>query len=263
MNRQIRAREVRLIDDEGEQHGVVETREALRLAEERGLDLVEVAPNAVPPVCRIMDFGKYLYQEKKKQQEAKKKQKVFTVKEVKFRPMIDPHDYDVKLKRLMRFLGDGDKVKATVQFRGREMARMDLGYSLLKRLEADAKEFGMVESSPERAGNRVHQIFAPPRKGTVGAKRPEAPRAEVKSAAVRSEPSKAEPVKAEPAKAAPAEPEQAKPEPTKPEPTKPEPTKPEPTKPAAKAETAKAKTATEKTSAVKTAAAKTEPQQQS
>jgi translation initiation factor IF-3 len=181
MNRQIRAREVRLIDDEGEQLGVVETREAQRLADERGLDLVEVAPNAVPPVCRIMDFGKYLYQEKKKQQEAKKKQKVFVVKEVKFRPMIDPHDYDVKLKRLVRFLGDGDKVKATVQFRGREMARMDLGYSLLKRLEADTAGIGMVESTPERAGNRVHQIFAPPRKGTVAPKKADAPpRQEVK-----------------------------------------------------------------------------------
>jgi translation initiation factor IF-3 len=176
MNRQIRAREVRVIDDEGNQLGVLDTREALKLAEERGLDLVEVAPNAVPPVCRVMDFGKYLYQEKKKQQEAKKKQKVFQVKEVKFRPMIDPHDYDVKLKRLLRFLGDGDKVKATVQFRGREMARMDLGYSLLKRLEADVAEVGMVESVPERAGNRVHQIFAPPRKGTAAPKKPEAAR---------------------------------------------------------------------------------------
>lgn len=193
MNRQIRAREVRVIDDEGNQLGVLETREALKLAEERGLDLVEVAPNANPPVCRVMDFGKYLYQEKKKQQEAKKKQKVFQVKEVKFRPMIDPHDYDVKLKRLLRFLGDGDKVKATVQFRGREMARMDLGYSLLKRLEADVKDVGMVESTPERAGNRVHQIFAPPRKGTVAPKKPEAAR-----------PTDGQPAEARPAPAKPA-----------------------------------------------------------
>ena len=176
MNRQIRAREVRVIDDEGNQLGVLDIREAQKVADERGLDLVEVAPNAVPPVCRVMDFGKFLYQEKKKQQEAKKKQKVFQVKEVKFRPMIDPHDYDVKLKRLLRFLGEGDKVKATVQFRGREMARMDLGYNLLKRLEADVKDVGMVESTPERAGNRVHQIFAPPRKGTATPKRPESPK---------------------------------------------------------------------------------------
>jgi len=156
---------VRLIGADSEQLGIVETREAQRLSEEAGLDLVEVAPNADPPVCRIMDYGKYLYQEKKKQQEARKKQKVFQVKEVKFRPMIDDHDYDVKFKRLVRFLEEGDKVKATVQFRGREMARMDLGYNLLKKLEADVGEKGMVESSPERAGNRVHQIFAPPRKG--------------------------------------------------------------------------------------------------
>jgi len=145
----------------------VENREAQRIAEDRGLDLVEVAPNADPPVCRVMDYGKYLYQEKKKQQEAKKKQKIFQVKEVKFRPMIDDHDYDVKFKRLVRFLEDGDKVKATVQFRGREMARMDLGYKLLRKLTEDVGDRGVVESSPERAGNRVHQVFAPPRKGTV------------------------------------------------------------------------------------------------
>lgn len=173
MNRQIRAREVRLIDDEGNQLGIVEIREAQKIADDRGLDLVEVAPNANPPVCRVMDFGKYLYQEKKRAQEAKKKQHIFVVKEVKFRPMIDPHDYTVKLKRLLRFLDEGDKVKATVQFRGREMARMDLGYGLLKRLEADIAEHGVVESTPERAGNRVHQIFAPPRKGTVAPKKAE------------------------------------------------------------------------------------------
>jgi translation initiation factor IF-3 len=164
MNRQIRAPQVRLVDADGSQLGVVEIREAQRIAEERGLDLVEVAPNASPPVCRVMDFGKFLYQEKKKQQEARKKQKVFQVKEVKFRPMIDPHDYDVKFKRLLRFLDEGDKVKATVQFRGREMARMDLGYGLLKKLAEDVGERGVVESSVERAGNRVHQIIAPPKK---------------------------------------------------------------------------------------------------
>jgi translation initiation factor IF-3 len=184
MNRQIRAREVRLIDDEGNQRGIVEIREAQKIADEAGLDLVEVAPNANPPVCRVMDFGKYLYQEKKRAQEAKKKQHIFQVKEVKFRPMIDPHDYSVKLKRLLRFLTEGDKVKATVQFRGREMARMDLGYSLLKRLEADIADHGVIESTPERAGNRVHQIFAPPRKGTAAAasKKGEAVRPAVKEA---------------------------------------------------------------------------------
>lgn len=228
MNRQIRAREVRVIDDEGNQLGVLDTREALKLAEERGLDLVEVAPNAVPPVCRVMDFGKFLYQEKKKQQEAKKKQKVFQVKEVKFRPMIDPHDYDVKLKRLLRFLGEGDKVKATVQFRGREMARMDLGYGLLKRLEADVAEVGMVESTPERAGNRVHQIFAPPRKGTAAAKKPEPARpGDGKPAEPR--PAPARPVDARPAETKPAE---TKPAETKPAEIKPTEVKPAEVKPA-------------------------------
>ena len=163
MNRQIRAREVRLIDDEGNQLGIVEIREAQKIADERGLDLVEVAPNANPPVCRVMDFGKFLYQEKKRAQEAKKKQHIFQVKEVKFRPMIDPHDYSVKLKRLLRFLTEGDKVKATVQFRGREMARTDLGHKLLRRVAEDVGERGMLESHPEMAGNRMHVIFGPPR----------------------------------------------------------------------------------------------------
>lgn len=156
---------MRLIGADGAQVGIVDVRDAQRLAEEEGLDLVEVAPNADPPVCRVMDFGKYLYQEKKKAQEAKKKHKVFQVKEVKFRPLIDPHDYDVKFRRLVGFLEDGDKVKATVQFRGREMARMDLGFKLLDKLVQDVGERGVVESAPERAGRRVHQVFAPPRKG--------------------------------------------------------------------------------------------------
>lgn len=152
--------------------GVVDVREGQRIADETGLDLVEVAPNADPPVCRVMDFGKFLYQEKKKQAEAKKKQKTFQVKEVKFRPMIDDHDFMVKFKRLVGFLEDGDKVKATVQFRGREMPRMDLGYKLLDRIAADVGERGMVESRPERAGRRLHQVISPPRKG--GGKKSEA-----------------------------------------------------------------------------------------
>lgn len=154
-----------MIDSDGSQLGVLDVQEAQRIAASRDLDLVEVAPNAEPPVCRVMDFGKYLYQEKKKQQEAKRKQKIFQIKEVKFRPMIDEHDYVVKVKRFLKFLEEGDKVKATIQFRGREMARMDLGYKLLKRLEGDMGESGVVESPPERAGNRIHQVFAPPRKG--------------------------------------------------------------------------------------------------
>lgn len=152
-----------MIDEDGTQVGVVGTDEARRLARERGLDLVEVAPGARPPVCRVMDFGKFLYQQKKKHQEARKKQKTFEVKEVKFRPNIDVHDYDVKMKRLLGFLGEGNKVKATVQFRGREMARKDLGFTLLDRVKADIGEQGVVESNPELAGNRLHLIIGPPR----------------------------------------------------------------------------------------------------
>lgn len=152
-----------MIDEDGTQLGVVSSDQARRLARERGLDLVEVAPGARPPVCRVMDFGKFLYQQKKKHQEARKKQKTFDVKEVKFRPNIDVHDYDVKMKRLLGFLGEGNKVKATVQFRGREMARKDLGFTLLDRVKADIGEQGVVESNPELAGNRLHLIIGPPR----------------------------------------------------------------------------------------------------
>jgi translation initiation factor IF-3 len=139
------------------------TQEALRMAREQELDLVEVAPTAKPPVCRIMDFGKFLYQQKKKAHESKRKQKIIHVKEVKFRPNIDEHDYDFKLKNAVRFLEEGDKVKATVQFRGREMARQDLGHKLIQRLAQDLGERGVLESSPEMAGNRMHVIFGQPR----------------------------------------------------------------------------------------------------
>ena len=154
---------MRLVDAEGGQAGIVPIEEALRMAQAQGLDLVEVAPTAKPPVCRIMDFGKFLYQQKKKAHESKKKQKIIQVKEVKFRPNIDEHDYDFKLKNALRFLEEGDKVKATVQFRGREMARQDLGHKLLRRLADDLGEGAVLESSPEMAGNRMHVIFGPPR----------------------------------------------------------------------------------------------------
>jgi len=156
---------VRLVESDGSQAGIVPVEEALRRAQEQTLDLVEVAPTAKPPVCRIMDFGKFLYQQKKKSHDSKKKQKIIHIKEVKFRPNIDEHDYDFKLKNVVRFLGDGDKVKATVQFRGREMARTDLGHKLLRRVAEDVGENGMLESSPEMAGNRMHVIFGPPRQG--------------------------------------------------------------------------------------------------
>jgi translation initiation factor IF-3 len=134
------------------------------MAREQGYDLVEVAPTARPPVCRIMDFGKFLYQQKKKAQESRKRQKHFEVKEVKFRPNIDAHDYDVKLRRGLRFLDEGDKVKATVQFRGREMSKPELGLKLLKKLTADIGELGVAEGTPEMAGNRMHLVFGPNKK---------------------------------------------------------------------------------------------------
>lgn len=151
------------MEADGAPGGIVPIEDALRRAEEQGLDLVEVAPTATPPVCRIMDFGKALYQQKKKAHESRKKQKVVHVKEVKFRPNIDEHDYDFKLKNVLRFLDDGDKVKATVQFRGREMARTDLGRKLLARVAQDVAEHGVVESAPEMTGNRMHAILGPSR----------------------------------------------------------------------------------------------------
>jgi len=140
------------------------------MAREAGFDLVEVAPAARPPVCRIMDFGKFLYQQKKKAQESRKKQKQFEIKEVKFRPNIDEHDYDVKLRRAVRFLGEGDKVKATVQFRGREMSKPELGLNLMKKLAGDIGEQGIQEGTPEMAGNRMHLVFGPNKKSAPSKK---------------------------------------------------------------------------------------------
>ncbi len=155
--------EVRVIDDQGEQLGVMNTRDAVRLARDKGLDLVEVAATADPPVCRIIDFGKFQYEAKKKANEAKKKQVVITVKEVKFRPGTDEHDYTFKMKHARDFLGEGDKVKATIFFRGREITHRELGAELLQRLEQDLAEFGDVEQRPKMEGNQMFLIFAPKR----------------------------------------------------------------------------------------------------
>ncbi len=155
-----------MIDADGTQVGVIPTEQALRMAKEQNFDLVEVAPAARPPVCRIMDFGKFLYQQKKKAHDSRKKQKTIQVKEVKFRPNIDDHDYGVKLRNAIRFLDEGDKVKATVQFRGREMSKPELGLNLLKKLIADIGEGGAAEGTPEMAGNRMHLVFGPGKKGT-------------------------------------------------------------------------------------------------
>jgi translation initiation factor IF-3 len=152
-------REIRVIDDTGAQLGIMAPPQALALARSKGLDLVEVAAAATPPVCRIMDFGKYQYQEQKRTREARKHQKVIEVKEIKFRPKVDEHDYLFKKKHIERFLLDGDKVKATIFFRGREMAHPEIGQRILERLIDELQEVALVESMPRREGNTMHVIL--------------------------------------------------------------------------------------------------------
>jgi translation initiation factor IF-3 len=157
----ITAPEVRLIGQEGEQVGVVSIADAQRAAEEAELDLVEISPNAEPPVCRIMDYGKYLFEENKKKHAAKKKQKQIQVKEIKFRPGTDIGDYQVKLRNLIKFLKNGDRVKVTMRFRGREMAHQELGLQMLQRLEGDLAEYGTVEQRPRIEGRLMVMVVAP------------------------------------------------------------------------------------------------------
>jgi translation initiation factor IF-3 len=157
-------REVRLIGADGEQVGVVPIAEALEQAGDAGFDLVEIVPNAEPPVCRIMDYGKFKFEQSKKQQAAKKKQKQIQIKEVKFRPGTEEGDYQVKLRNLRRFLENGDKTKVTLRFRGREMAHQDLGRDLLKRVEADLAELGTVEQFPKMEGRQMVMVIAPKKK---------------------------------------------------------------------------------------------------
>lgn len=161
MNERIRAREVRLIDDAGQQIGVLPPYEALKLAREKGLDLVEISPTAVPPVCKIMDYGKYLYDLNKKLHAQRKHQRTIHVKEVKFRPRTGEHDYQVKKNHAIRFLEEGDKVKATVMYRGREMAHPEIGRKKLDRLLKDIAEVGQVESAPFMEGRTLFAILAP------------------------------------------------------------------------------------------------------
>ncbi|AOE49502.1 translation initiation factor IF-3 [Kangiella sediminilitoris] len=153
-----------MIQADGENVGVVDTKDALAQAVEAELDLVEVSPDANPPVCKIMDFGKYLFEQKKAKAAAKKKQKVTQVKEIKFRPGTDIGDYKVKLRNLIRFLEDGDKTKITVRFRGREMAHQELGMELLKRVEKDLEEYGSVEQRPSMEGRQMTMVVAPNKK---------------------------------------------------------------------------------------------------
>jgi translation initiation factor IF-3 len=161
INQAITEPEVRVIDDKGTNHGTVSFETAMGLAEEAGLDLVEISPNEKPPVCKVLDYGKYKYQAQKKASEARKKQKTVDVKEIKMRPNIDTHDYDVKLRNMMRFFEAGDKVKVTLRFRGREMAHQELGMQLLQRVKAQAEEVAKVELEPKLEGRQMIMVLAP------------------------------------------------------------------------------------------------------
>ncbi|HSM87069.1 MAG TPA: translation initiation factor IF-3 [Candidatus Limnocylindrales bacterium] len=172
MNERIRAREIRVIDADGNQLGILTPFDALKKAREQNLDLVEISPNAAPPVCRIMDYGKFLYEQEKKERAAKKKQKQIVLKEVKFSVNVDEHDYVTKRNHVLRFLGEGDKVKASLRFRGREMAHQNLGREVLDRLVKEVGDKGIVEFRPRMEGNTMHVILAPP-KQIPGAKKPE------------------------------------------------------------------------------------------
>jgi translation initiation factor IF-3 len=161
INHRIDVREVRLIGADGENVGVVPIRQAMMMAEEANLDLVEVSPDAKPPVAKILDYGKFKYSEQKKANEARKKQKVIEIKEIKMRPMIDDHDYDVKMRAIKRFFEEGDKVKITLRFRGREMAHQELGQQLLDRVKKDTVELAKVESEPRFEGRQIVMVLAP------------------------------------------------------------------------------------------------------
>jgi translation initiation factor IF-3 len=163
VNDQIRAREVRLVGPEGEQIGIVPLDKALQLAQDTDLDLVEVAPTARPPVCKLMDYGKFKYESAQKAREARRNQSLTVIKEMKLRPKIDPHDYETKKGHVVRFLKAGDKVKVTIMFRGREQSRPELGFRLLKRLADDITELGFVESSPKQDGRNMIMVVAPHR----------------------------------------------------------------------------------------------------
>ncbi|WP_029897542.1 translation initiation factor IF-3 [Desulfohalovibrio reitneri] len=163
-NRQIRVPQVRVIAEDGEQVGVIPTDQAMAMAQEKGLDLVEVAPNADPPVCRIMDYGKYKYEQQKKQQSARKKQSQVQIKEIKFRPKTDEHDYQTKMKHIRRFLDGGDRVKVTIFFRGREIVHKDRGNMILERVAEDLADEAKVEQSARSEGRTMFILLAPDKK---------------------------------------------------------------------------------------------------
>ena len=161
VNRDIRANNVQLIDAEGKNHGVVPIATAQQLADDSSLDLVEIVPNAEPPVCKILDFGRFRFNEQKKGAEARKKQKVVEIKEIKLRPGIDDHDYEVKMRSVRRFFDEGDKVKVTLRFRGREMAHQDIGYRLLQRVRTETAPIAKVEAEPLMEGRQMVMVLAP------------------------------------------------------------------------------------------------------
>jgi translation initiation factor IF-3 len=161
INREIRARDVQLIDQEGRNQGVIAVLDALRQAEEAGLDLVEIVPNANPPVCKILDYGKFRFLEQKKAAEARKKQKIVEIKEIKLRPGIDDHDYETKMKAVRRFFEEGDKVKVTLRFRGREMAHQEIGFRLLERVRNETAAIAKVEAAPSMEGRQMIMVLAP------------------------------------------------------------------------------------------------------
>ena len=161
INDEINVVRVRLVDERGNMVGIVGRNEALAMASDVGLDLVEVAPNADPPVCKILDFGKYKYEEQKKKNEARKKQKTIEVKEIKLRPSIDDHDYDVKVRSMVKFIEEGDKVKVTMRFRGRELAHQELGMDVLVRVKDDLEEIAKVEQMPRMEGRQMTMVMAP------------------------------------------------------------------------------------------------------
>ncbi|MEX0810143.1 MAG: translation initiation factor IF-3 [Dongiaceae bacterium] len=161
INHEINAREVRLVGADGAMLGVVPIRDAIAQAEDAGLDLVEVSPNAAPPVCKILDFGKFKYEERKRKHDARKKQRIIEVKEIKMRPGIDIHDYQVKMRAIQRFIEEGDKVKVTMRFRGREMAHQELGLKVLDRVRGDMDEKAKIEQLPRLEGRQMIMIMAP------------------------------------------------------------------------------------------------------
>ncbi len=161
INDRIRSPEIRLIGADGENVGVVTPARAMQMAEEAGLDLVEISPNAEPPVCKIMDFGKFKYEQQKREADARRKQHIIEIKEIKFRPGTDIHDYDVKMRSVMKFLEEGDKVKVTLRFRGRELAHQELGLQLLNRVQTDVGDAGKVESMPRLEGKQMVMMIGP------------------------------------------------------------------------------------------------------